>query len=922
MNTATLLDVLLDTARNSPDQLIVHVRGDGGETAVTFRELVAESLRVAAGLRAAGVAPGTCVPLLAEHSADFQPIFWGALAAGLVPVPLAPDVRRVLPVWEHLGRPPVVVDAACVPVAAELPGGARALRTEVLREGPPLDSPAAPEPDGLAFLQFSSGSTGAPKGVELTHAAVPANLRQLTEASALTEHDVVVSWMPYFHDMGLIGTHLAPLAARARQVKIGPLAFAKNPRLWFDVAAAHRATVLSAANFALALTLRRVPEEVFAGLDLSSARLITVGAEPISAAVWRDFAARTRASGLDPRAATPVYGLAEATLAVAFPPLGEVAVPVAVERSALGRGRVVEREPGGDDTGLVELMDVGVPVAGCSVRITDDAGRPLGDRRVGYVEVSGPQVARGYHGLPDATARSFTDGWLRTGDLGFLRDGRLCVSGRFKDVLFVNGRTFHAPDLEEVASGTPGVPAGTTVVVGSTDPVTGGERVVVFVAWARPPRTASGVLDRVARRVRAALGHDDVRVFALPPSAFPRTTSGKVQRQRMRSRFEADGYRPSARSGAVAGPGTVAAAGGPVKRSRRPSASGGRGAVPRSRGDVRRVVRDVWAAVLGVPGASFGDRERFAELGGTSLRAMEALAALERSLGVPLGPAVMRNDTVATLTDHLMDVVEADDAGADSTSRDGAGTDRQEGASAAGRAFATAVVGMACRFPGADTPEEFWDLLTTGRDTVSAVPPGRWNTKGRAADGSEGPGAAGRWGAFLDDPAAFDAGHFGIGDEEARAGPAGARLPRARPRGTRTRRVGRAPSPGPAGRSLRSRRRQRLPAAPGRREHRRHAAGRVGPDRQPSPSGRRATGPLPRSGRPGARRGHRVFLGPGGAASGPAQSRGRRVRHRGRRRGRPASHRDGPPGPGAGAGPFADRAQPCLRRVGRRVRAR
>ncbi|MFE9923766.1 amino acid adenylation domain-containing protein [Streptomyces sp. NPDC005774] len=784
MNTATLLDVLLDAAHQSPDQLIVHVRGDGGETAVTFRELVAESLRVAGGLHAAGVAPGTCVPVLAEHSADFQPMFWGALAAGLVPVPLAPDVRRVRPVWEQLGRPPVMVDAACAPVAAELPDHARVLRLDALRESPAPASPATPDPDGLAFLQFSSGSTGAPKGVELTHRAVLANLRQLTEASALTEQDVVVSWMPYFHDMGLIGTHLAPLAARAKQVKIGPLSFAKNPRLWFDVAAAHRGTVLSAANFALALTLRRVPEEVFAALDLSPVRLITVGAEPISATVWRDFAARTRASGLDPRAATPVYGLAEATLAVAFPPLGEVAAPVAVERAALGRGRVVDWEAGGDAAESVELMDVGVPVPGCSVRITDEAGRPLGDRRVGHIEVSGPQIARGYHGLPDVTARSFTDGWLRTGDLGFLRDGRLCVSGRFKDVLFVNGRTFHAPDLEEVASGTPGVPAGTTVVVGSTDPVSGGERVAVFVAWARPPRTASEVLDRVARRIRAALGHDDVRVFALPPSAFPRTTSGKIQRQRMRSRFEADGYRPSARSGTAAGsgaaadPGAVAGsgavAGDPVERSQRPSSSGDRRAVPRSRGDVRRVVREVWAAVLGLSEASFGDRDRFAELGGTSLRAMEALASLERSLGVSLGPAVMRNDTVATLTDHLMDTVEADgtragDTSTDGTSTGGAGAGGQKAVSAAGGASATAVVGLACRFPGADTPEEFWDLLTAGRDTVSAVPPDRWGTGRRHTNGSRGLEATGRWGAFLDDPAAFDAAHFGIGDEEARA---------------------------------------------------------------------------------------------------------------------------------------------------------
>ncbi|MFF3897133.1 amino acid adenylation domain-containing protein [Streptomyces sp. NPDC001812] len=755
MNAETLLDVLLDAAHRSPDQVIVHVRGEGGEVAVTFRELVDRALRVAGGLRAAHVAPGTCVPVLAEDGADFQPLFWGVLAAGSVPVPLAPDVRRVRPVWEHLGRPPVVVDAACAPVAAELPDGAEVLRLDALRACPPLATPAEVSPDGLAFLQFSSGSTGAPKGVELTHTAVLANLRQLTGASALTEHDVVVSWMPYFHDMGLIGTHLAPLAARAKQVKIGPLSFAKNPRLWFDVAAAHRATILSAANFALALTLRRVPAEVFAGLDLSAVRLILVGAEPISATVWRDFTARTRAAGLDPRAATPVYGLAEATLAVAFPPLGEVAVPVAVERAALSRGRVVEREPGGD---AVELMDVGVPVPGCSVRVTDGGGRVLGDRRVGHIEVSGPQIARGYHGLPDATEQAFADGWLRTGDLGFLRDGRLCVSGRHKDVLFVSGRTFHAPDLEEVAAGTAGVPAGTTVVVGSTDPVSGGERVVVFVAWARPPRTASEVLDRVARRVRAALGHDDVRVLALPPSAFPRTTSGKVRRQLMRSRFEAGTYRPSARSGA--------ASGGPVERPRPSSA--GPGTVPRSRGEVRRAVREAWAGVLGLPQASFGDRERFAELGGTSIRAMEVLAGLERSLGVALGPAVMRNDTVATLTDHLMGVVGT--AAGEGTPAPGEAVASaaygQEGVPAAGRAdgvSATAVVGLACRFPGADTPEEFWDLLTDGRDAVSAVPPGRWS-----ADGRTGAGRPARRGAFLDDPAAFDAGHFGIGDEEAR----------------------------------------------------------------------------------------------------------------------------------------------------------
>ncbi|CAM5646039.1 Carrier domain-containing protein OS=Streptomyces microflavus OX=1919 GN=Smic_86930 PE=4 SV=1 [Streptomyces microflavus] len=282
--------------------------------------------------------------------------------------------------------------------------------------------------------------------------------------------------------------------------------------------------MLSAANFALALAVRRVPDEVVARLDLSAVRLMLVGAEPIAPAVWRDFARKTRPAGLDPSAAQPVYGLAEATLAVTFPPPGEVAEPLVLDRASLSRGVAVDAVAGeGAVAGAsaVELMDVGPPVAGCAVRIVDDGGAELGDRRVGHIMVRGPQLARGYHGLPGVSAETFADGWLRTGDLGFLRDGRLCVTGRHKDVLFLNGRTFHAPDMEGVAAATPGLPPGAPAVIGSTDPVTGGERVVVFVPWARPPGGAAEVLERVAARVREALLHDDVRVLALPPGGIP-----------------------------------------------------------------------------------------------------------------------------------------------------------------------------------------------------------------------------------------------------------------------------------------------------------------------------------------------------------------------------------------------------------------
>ncbi|WP_212735421.1 non-ribosomal peptide synthetase/type I polyketide synthase [Herbidospora galbida] len=668
-----LLDVLLGAADDAPDQVVVHVRGDGTERVVTHAELRDQALRVAGALLREGIPPGTPIPLVADRSEDFQPLFWGLVAAGLVPVPLAPDPRRVRPVWEFLGRPPTVADEPPIPEA-------RALSPAALLRGEKATELPVRSPHDLAFLQFSSGSTGDPKGVELTHAAVVANLAQIRAAAAITPDDVSVSWMPYFHDMGLIGTHLAPLAARIKQVKLAPLAFAKRPAVWLETAARHRATVLTAANFALALVERRVPDEVIARLDLSSVRLILVGAEPISPRVWRAFLAKT---GLPPHVPQPVYGLAEATLAVTVPPPGATAEPLVLDRRALAEGRVEFTAAGPH---AVEFMDVGPPVPGCEVRIA-------GDDRVGPIQVRGPQVARGYH-----RAAPFGD-WLDTGDLGFLHEGRLCVTGRAKDVVFVNGATFHAADLEEVAAGAV---QGPVAVVGSSGPE--GERVVVFV---RAPAPA-GVVAEVWRRVAEACGHDDVGVVTVPSTAFARTTSGKLRRSVLRARFEAGEFSPA----------------------------------PRSRADVEAAVAAIWADVLGVE--AVGPYDRFAALGGSSLKAMQVLAAVEDRFGVTLRPSDVRDhDTVAALAAHLL----APPAHERASVRGAGGSP-------------VAITGMACRFPGADTPERFWERLDGGHDAIARIT--RFDHPGH--------------GGFLDDPALFDARFFGLSDEEAAATDPQARL--------------------------------------------------------------------------------------------------------------------------------------------------
>ncbi|WP_435975351.1 amino acid adenylation domain-containing protein [Streptomyces sp. Qhu_M48] len=797
-----------------------------------------DALRVAGGFLHAGLTPGSHVVLPADRGEEFLPLFWGALAAGLVPVPLAPDVRRVLPVWEFLDGPPVAVGASTAPLLGALPGSVRSLTLDGLREHPAPRTLPERAPDDVAFLQFSSGSTGAPKGVELTHAAVLANLAQIRAAAGITSTDVLATWMPYFHDMGLIGTHLVPLSARIQQVRVEPLTFAKRPARWLEAAARHRATLLSAANFALALVERRVPEDALARLDLTCVRMILVGAEPISPAVWGAFVRRMRPTGLAAEAPQPVYGLAEATLAVTFPPPGEVARPLALDRAALGRGWAVDTSPGPE---AVELMDVGRPVPGCVVRITDDAGARVEERRVGHIEVRGPQLARGYHRAPQATADAFVDGWLRTGDVGFLREGRLCVTGRSKDVVFVDGRTFHAADLEEVAGGTPGLGRGPVAVVGSTDPADGGERVVVFVAPA--PATLSsatlpGLLRAVAGRVREALGHDDVRVLAVPVRAFPRTTSGKIRRGVLRERFEGGEYPEIAGRGAT---GVVARGGGSLPGQRGDgtlpgqrrgggslpgqgdgdssrgqgdgdSSRGQRGgapagardgfpavrrrddassAAPRARQDVEAVVVRVWGRVLALPVEAIGPDDDFRALGGSSLKAMEVLAGLEDEFGVTLRPSEIRDHTTVAALAGLLLAAEtaetaesAENAGHTGSTRNTGNTGSFVGAAGSGRhdarahvsapeparadaAPVVAVSALACRFPGADTPEAFWERLLEGYDAVTGVPDGRW------ADPADGDG---RRGAFLDDPAGFDAGFFGIGEEEARSADPQARI--------------------------------------------------------------------------------------------------------------------------------------------------
>jgi acyl-CoA synthetase (AMP-forming)/AMP-acid ligase II/acyl carrier protein len=401
-------------------------------------------------------------------------------------------------------------------------------------------------------------------------------------------------------------------------------AFVRRPLLWLDALQQYRGTLTAAPNFGQALVLARL--ERAARRDLSSVRVLVNGAEPIAAETMTAFLDALGPHGLRRDAMFPVYGLAEATLAVSFPEAGTEPVVEYVDRQHLHAGETVRvMSPG--DPGAIAVVSEGRPVRGCEVRIAggDEAALPEGV--VGHVQVRGASVTRGYYGDAAATEDAFTaDGWLRTGDLGFFREGRLHIAGREKDVLFVNGQNFYATDIEAVAGQAPGMERRRTAAVASRRPGDTADRLVLFVSGGNRPGDGE-VFAAVRQRLQETLGLAPDAIVPIAGADFPRTTSGKLQRGRLRERFEA----------------------GEWTAYRAPSAAR---LAPRTP-DERRV-HAIWARELGLSPEDLGVDERFDEAGGTSLAAAAIAAALEDAYGGAIPPHVVANhSTVEGLSSLL-----------------------------------------------------------------------------------------------------------------------------------------------------------------------------------------------------------------------------------------------------------------------------
>jgi acyl-CoA synthetase (AMP-forming)/AMP-acid ligase II len=538
----TLTQTLDDRSRGAAT--ITYLEGENSEKTLKLAELRRRALGILRHLQAVGARRGDKLILHVASNEQFVDAFWACLYGGIVPVPVAVGIsdehkHKLLRIARQLGSPLLYTDRKLRDrLATFASGGGDAgswaslePRTflvdqldDISREG----VPARVSTDDVAFIQFSSGSTSEPKGVVLTHGNVLANADGAQRAAQFDERDVSLSWMPLTHDMGLIGFHLMMVYAGCRQYLMPTDLFVRRALLWVKFASAKRATLTSSPNFGYRHFLKALGDKTLDGVDLSSVRLIFNGAEPISVDLANEFLDRMARYGLRRNSMYTVYGLAEASLAVTFPEPGADLKYLTVDRRSLGIGSMAQLVDATHPAAL-KLACEGRPIPYCSVKLLDDAGDEVGPDCIGHVLIRGDNVTRGYYENPDANAAAVSaDGWVRTGDLALWHQEELYVTGRSKEIIFVNGQNYYPHDLEMILQHEAGLEHGKVAAAGVRGPGAATDELVLFaVRRGDMPEFVT----MAAKAIHLVNEHAGVEVARVVPIArMPKTTSGKLQR--------------------------------------------------------------------------------------------------------------------------------------------------------------------------------------------------------------------------------------------------------------------------------------------------------------------------------------------------------------------------------------------------------
>ena len=519
---------------------------------LSFAALRAEATQRARRLVGMGSSEGSCVALVADDNMEFVLSFLAVSIAGLVPVPIHPRSRfqdlsayrqSVAHIVQAASASKLLTTDNLLPNLGSLEGlrlsdGSvleRVFSVEDLeRCAPASDELPTTSPSDLCFLQFTSGTVSEPKGVCVTHANLIANARASwgpCPGLERNDKDVAVAWLPLFHDMGLIGFVLGPIICDVPVVLLSTEAFARRPSVWLEALSRYRGTITFAPNFAYDFATKQIRDRDLEGIDLTALRIAGCGAEPINPQVLRAFAARFASVGFAEEALTPTYGMAESTLAVAFHPHNTPMKTEHVCGSELRQGRAVPVGPG---SGAVEMVSCGVALPGHSLWVADAEGIPVAERVVGEIVTRGRSVSPGYYDNRASTAKTFRDGTLHTGDLGYMAEGDLYVCGRLKDLIIIRGANFHPQDIERAVARLPGIRRGNVAVF--SVPEAGNETLIVVAEGSvRDSETLTGSIGEAVRR---AVGVTPSDIVIARPGTLPKTTSGKLQRQKTKTLYQ------------------------------------------------------------------------------------------------------------------------------------------------------------------------------------------------------------------------------------------------------------------------------------------------------------------------------------------------------------------------------------------------
>jgi acyl-CoA synthetase (AMP-forming)/AMP-acid ligase II len=545
--TMTKAETLAELIANNRGvkRTISYLEAENSERVLSFGELYERALGILHHLQKLGAKPGDKLILYLANNEQFLDAFWAGVLGGIVPVPVALGIsdehkHKLLRIAKKLGKPFIYTDKKTLDRIGAFAGGAgeqdtydglasRAFFAEQVDDISKAGQVHASRPDDVAFIQFSSGSTSEPKGVVLTHRNILVNTRGAGEASNWNEGDTNLTWMPLTHDMGLIGMHIMMFAHRMNLNQMPTELFIRRPLLWMTFASRLGVTVTSSPNFGYRHYLKVLGERSVGELDLSRMRLVYNGAEPISVELADEFMDRMAPAKMPRTAMYPVYGLAEATLVVSFPqPPGQMYEHIAVDRHSLAVGKAPSPLPK-EHVDALSLMAVGQPIPYSKVRIADDQDNALPEGTVGNILIGGDNVTKGYYENPEANAQGFSaDGLLKTGDLGMMKGGKLYITGRAKEIIFVNGQNYYPHDIESIAIRADDMELGKVVAAGVRPKHGSTDDLIIFVLHRMDMKEFLPIATQIARLVNEHTGLEVAHV--VPVKRIPKTTSGKIQR--------------------------------------------------------------------------------------------------------------------------------------------------------------------------------------------------------------------------------------------------------------------------------------------------------------------------------------------------------------------------------------------------------